>query len=174
MNSNNWIIVILSVLLLMLIYPESGNSQNIALVESDSAKIYEEPDSTNAHFMWAQKGDLFEIESLNDGWVGINLFAGKIRYVKLADIDIQYSLSLEQDNFSKRLKLCDDVQNILDNATEKAELNNLLDKKNADSLKSKLIDKDILSLFRESDVSAIHNTIFFECTNDSLIPISDS
>jgi len=80
-------------------------------------------------------------------------------------------MASEQDNFAKRLKLCDDVQNILDNATEKAYSSYPVDKADADSLKNMIIDKEILRLFRESDVLAIHNSIFFDCTNDSLIPI---
>jgi Mg2+/Co2+ transporter CorC len=83
-------------------------------------------------------------------------------------------MTSEQDNLAKRFKLCDDVQNILDNATEKAYSSYPVDKADADSLKNKMIDKEILRLFRESDVSAIHNLIFFNFTNDSLVPISDS
>src|SRR6056297_2203727 len=101
MKSDKWIIILIAFLIVILIHPVSGNSQNIALVKSESAKIYEKPDSANSHFMLAQKGDLFEIESLNNGWVGINLFSGNIRYLKLTDIDIQYSMTSGQDDFQK-------------------------------------------------------------------------
>jgi len=174
MKSDKWIIILIAFLIVILIHPVSGNSQNIALVKSESAKIYEKPDSANSHFMLAQKGDLFEIESLNNGWVGINLFSGNIRYLKLTDIDIQYSMTSGQDDFSKRLQLCDDVQNILDKASDKADSSYPEDKENAGSLKNKLIDKEILNLFRDRDVPAFHNSIFIDCTNDYLIPISDS
>lgn len=174
MKSYYWKIILMFGLLVSLIFPASANSQNIALVDSESAKIYEEPGPANSHFAMAQKGDLFEIESLDNGWVGIKMFSGKVRYLKLIDIDIQFSMTLGQDNFSKRLKLCDDIQNILDEATEEADSSYPEDKMNSDLLKNKLIDKRVLSLFRKSNVPAIHNSIFLDCANDSLIPISDS
>ena len=151
-----------------------GISQDIVRVETENAEIHLQPESTESSFILAQQGDVFELERLKDDWVGVQMFSGKVRYLKMNQVKIVGDFFSMEVDAAKKINLCKDVQNIEDQAIEEANSKYPKDEKSADEYKNLLIDKDILNLFRNNNIPATHNLIFLECINDSLVPLFDS
>lgn len=161
------------VITFLFVYTTSGISQDFVRVDTENAAIHVKPESTDSQFMLAQKGDLFELKSWRNGWVGIQMFSGKVRYLKTSDVEIVSDFFFEQVEASKIIELCQDVQSIEDQATVDANSKYPEDQKSADEFKNILIDKGILKLFRVNNIPATHNSIFLDCINDSLVPYLD-
>lgn len=149
-------------------------SQTIVHVDSEKTGIYEGPDVESEPFMIAQEGDLFELETSGKYWIGIKLFSGETRFLKRDDVSIQDDLYEGQSSLSERLQLCDDVQKIERDAASEAQSQYPNNEGLADSYEQMIIDERILSLFRRHSVAAIHRSIFLDCINDSIVPISGS
>ena len=173
MNIYKLILNLSFVLTLLFIFTDSGNSQDIVRVESANAGIHVKSESTDSKIILAQRGDLFELASFKNGWVGIKMFSGKIRYLKADDVEIVSDFS-EQVNSSKIIELCQDVQLIEDQAIVEANSKYPEDSSSAEAYKNVIIDKDVLALFRSNNIPAIQNSIFLDCINDSLVPFLDS
>lgn len=174
MNTYKPIIHLLFVTTFLFGYTTSGSSQDIVRVESDKAEIHVKPESTDSQLISAEKGDLFELASSNNGWVGIHMFSGKVRYLKINEVEIEKDIFSEQIDFSKIIEFCKDVQIIEDQATEEAISRYPEDQRSAEAYKNVLIDNGVLNLFRNNNIPATHNSIFLDCIYDSLIPYPDS
>lgn len=159
--------------LLLFILPSLVASQDIIRVNSEQAHIFVEPNLENKAFMMAQKGDVFKVDTFNKDWVGIKMFSGYTRYLKLDDVTIESNFSANYSDFPERLQLCDEVQEISDQSSQEADSEYPEDKKQAESYESRLIDKRVLRLLREQNIAAVHHTIFLDCVNDYLVPGSD-
>lgn len=173
MNINNLITNLFVVITLLLVYTTSGSSQDVVRVNSDNAEIHVKPELTDSQSMLAQKGDSFELVSFKNGWVGIQMFSGKVRYLKTNDVELMRDFYFEEVHSSKIIELCQDVQIIEDQATEEANSKYPEDQRGADEYKNVLIDSGVLNLFRNNNIPATHNSIFLDCINDSLMPFLD-
>lgn len=158
---------VLFILSFLLLCTTAGISQEIVRVESENAKIYVTPDATDAGYILAQKGDLFDFVKLKKGWVGIKMFSGKVRYINAYDVTIMEDYFLESAESSQLLALCDEVKAIENQSKENAESKYPDDRNNKIAYTNELIDKGILELFRKNKVPATQNTIFTDCIVDS-------
>jgi len=166
------VITPLLVISLLFICTDWGFSQEIVRVESESAEIHVDPESTDSQFILAEEGDLFELASYNNGWVGIYMFSGNIRYIKMNDIDIEYDPFREEYGSPANSGLCREVHMIEDEAAQEAGSTYPADQDKADVKKDLIIDRGVLNLFRSKNIPATHNSIFLDCVNDSLVPFS--
>jgi len=77
MNIYKLITTLFFATIFLFVYTTSGISQDIVRVNTENAEIHEKLESTDSHFILAQKGDLFELASFENGWVGIHLFTAE-------------------------------------------------------------------------------------------------
>ena len=173
MNKAGRFTYLIPVILLLSMLPAPADAQDIVRVNSEQAHIFEEPNSQSAAFMVVHRGDLFNVDTFTEDWVGIKMFSGYTRYLKLDDVTIESNFSVNYSDFSKRLQLCDEVQEISDQSSKEADSEYPEDEKQAESYESQLIDKRVMRLFREQNIAAVHHTIFLDCVNDSIVPGSD-
>jgi hypothetical protein len=174
MNINKKISILLLAPLLQLVFTTPGTTQDIVRVNSEFAAIHVNPESMGSQIIPAKKGDLFELAGFNNnGWVSIQMFSGKIRYLKTSDVEIVSDLFSDQVNLSKLIGLCQEVQLIEDQAIEEANSKYPEDHRSAETYKYVMIDKEVLTLFRNNNIPATQNSIFLDCINDSLYPFLD-
>ena len=152
---------------MLLLVTVSGSAQVMVRVVSAGAEILTEPGVLNVQRITAQQGEIFELESLNNGWAGIYMFSGKVRYVKMDDVELDYEYSPEYIDFSKNIGLCKDVITAQNQATEKAASMYPENETGRLAHKKLLLDKHILMTFRNHNIPAIHHTIFTDCIIDS-------
>ena len=127
------------VLTFLFVYTTSGVSQDIVRVDAENAEIHEKHESTDSYFVLAQKGDLFELASFENGWIGIQIFSGEVRYLNIDDVYIERDFLSEKVDFSSKIELCQDVQTIVDQATLQADSKYPEDQKSAEAYKNVLI-----------------------------------
>lgn len=124
-----------------------NKNQNSIRVVSDKTSIYVEPNTTPLNFS-AQKGDIFEIQEVQIGWIKINLFSGGDRYIKESKVEIIGEIKLYPSNPSIRGKLCSHINIDLNKASKDAVSKFPNDLEHQATYVKVLMDKYILSTFR--------------------------
>lgn len=145
------------------------HAQGIVRIISEGANIHSEPEPTVEHIIQAQLGDTFEMERRHDEWIGIHMFSGEIRYLMLEDAEIDYDLFHQQPENTRVNNVCQEVQEVATRAAEAAGSLYPDDEEEADAYQNLLIDRQLLTLFRERSIPATHNTVFLDCVNDFLL-----
>jgi len=145
------------------------HAQAIVRIISEGAAIHPEPMPSADQIIQAQLGDTFELERQHDDWVGVQMFSGEIRYLHSKDTEIDYDLFHQQPENSRVANVCQEAQEVATRAAEAADTLFPDDEEAADAYQNLLIDRQLLTLFRERSIPATNNTIFLDCVNDSLL-----
>lgn len=145
------------------------HAQGIVRIISESAILHPEPESSVDHFIQAQLGDTFEFESQHDEWVGVHMFSGEVRYLHREDAEIDYDFFHQQPENTRPINMCQEVQEVATRAAEAADSLYPDDEEEADAYQNLLIDRQLLTLFRERSIPTTHNTVYLDCINDFLL-----
>lgn len=158
---------VLTILGLVFALPVSAQEQ--VRINSDSASIFIAPDSTQTLVSQAKKGEVFVPTAYQEGWVGIHMFSGEIRYVREADTESEFKLAGYHIDSQIKSEFCVAIRNSQMLAIENADSDDS-ESDNRSAEINLLLDRYILDVLREYEVPAVKNYVIMGCINDALHP----